>query len=181
MSYILHFLGQMLPWWVAFTLLYLPGRALFLRKRKIASRFYREVLLYLFFFFLVGVTSQTVLCSLHEFSLANVGKRLNFMPGAILSQMRVSPYSVIIGFLGNILVFLPLGFLAPMLWRRMGFWKTAAGGALLSLSYEILQLPLDRSTDIDDLILNTAGVMLGYLLFLLVRWIFPAIRKIAKE
>lgn len=173
MSYILHFLREMLPWWLAFTLLYLPCRFLFLRKKKRPVRAGRELLLYLFFFFLVGVSSQTVLCSLPSFSLQNVGKKISLVPGTIFYRMKISPYSAIIGFWGNLLVLSPLGFLAPLLFRRAKFCHVACGGALLSLTYEILQLPLDRSTDIDDLLLNTAGVILGYLLFLLWRRCFP--------
>ncbi|MBS5873666.1 MAG: VanZ family protein [Clostridiales bacterium] len=35
--------------------------------------------------------------------------------------------------------------------------------------------PLDRGTDIDDLLLNTLGAVLGYLLFLLIRRLWPAL------
>lgn len=150
-----------------------PCRFLFLRKKKRPVRAGRELLLYLFFFFLVGVSSQTVLCSLPSFSLQNVGKKISLVPGTIFYRMKISPYSAIIGFWGNLLILSPLGFLAPALFRRAKFCHVACGGALLSLTYEILQLPLDRSTDIDDLLLNTAGVILGYLLFLLWRRCFP--------
>ena len=65
---------------------------------------------------------------------------------------------------GNIALFIPSGILLPTLYKKLnGFWKTVAAGALISLCVELLQLPLaSRATDIDDLILNTVGVMLGY-------------------
>ena len=67
---------------------------------------------------------------------------------------------------GNILGFMPAGFFIPMLWEeRKGFLFTICVTFQMSLLVEILQL-LFRvgSFDVDDLILNTLGGMLGCLL-----------------
>ena len=46
------------------------------------------------------------------------------------------------------------------------FSKVVGAGFLISLFNEILQLPFfDRSSDIDDLTLNTLGVIIGYAIF----------------
>ena len=51
------------------------------------------------------------------------------------------------------------------------FFKVAGTGFLMSLTIEILQLPFaDRTSDVDDLILNTLGVVTGYVLFVIVRY-----------
>lgn len=54
----------------------------------------------------------------------------------------------LINLAGNIAVFVPMGFFLSLLWRRPSFWKALAGGFLLSLSIELIQLlpsgPLDR-------------------------------------
>lgn len=65
---------------------------------------------------------------------------------------------------GNVAMFIPSGIVLPVVYRQLdGFWKTVAAGALLSLCIEILQLPFAaRTSDIDDLILNTLGVVIGY-------------------
>ena len=53
-----------------------------------------------------------------------------------------------------------------------GRWKAAAAGAFISLCTEILQLPFpSRASDVDDLILNTLGVVVGYGIFAAVKWI----------
>ena len=50
------------------------------------------------------------------------------------------------------------------------FKKTALTGFLISLAIEIIQLPFAvRASDIDDLILNTLGVMAGYGIYALVK------------
>ncbi len=74
---------------------------------------------------------------------------------------------------GNLFLLVPIGILMPILWTRMrNFWKTVIIGASISLIIELLQYVLaylgfgwGRATDIDDLILNTLGVMIGYVIF----------------
>lgn len=66
----------------------------------------------------------------------------------------------------NIIMFLPLGFLLPFLWKGYrNLKKTAAAGAGLSLAIEVCQLFNLRATDVDDLMMNTLGAVFGYLLW----------------
>lgn len=75
---------------------------------------------------------------------------------------------------GNILMFGPLGLLLPLLWKYFRkFSKTVLFGFLVSFTIEFSQLFLARGTDIDDLILNTIGTMLGYLTFVVFHKLFP--------
>ncbi len=73
---------------------------------------------------------------------------------------------LLINLVGNILVFVPLGFgLAGALDRgrvKPIIWPAVLGGFMLSLAIELLQLATpSRSTDVDDLIFNTLGAALG--------------------
>lgn len=80
----------------------------------------------------------------------------------------------IINLFGNILFFLPVGFLLPFLSQKFErAWKTIFFGGLLSLLIEVWQLFLPRGTDIDDIILNTLGTALGYCLFWIITKLFP--------
>lgn|SRR5574344_1812087 len=75
---------------------------------------------------------------------------------------------------GNIIMFAPFGFLLPMLSAKMQKWyKVIGSGAVVSLCIESCQLFLVRSTDIDDVILNTLGVALGYVCFKFFKKILP--------
>lgn len=70
---------------------------------------------------------------------------------------------------GNIVGFIPLGFLLPSLFKglRRG-WKVMLVTFFVSLGFEGTQLlTLLGSFDVDDLLLNTIGGTLGYLFFLL--------------
>ena len=77
----------------------------------------------------------------------------------------------------NVLLFVPLGFLLPVLWKRFrSFLWTGLLGFSFSLSIELLQLLTLRATDINDLMTNTTGTILGWLLGRLVLKLFPSIR-----
>lgn len=66
---------------------------------------------------------------------------------------------------GNIIGFIPFGFLLPLLFKSLlGFRKIAMFTFCLSLGFEMLQLVFFMgSFDVDDLILNTLGGVLGYI------------------
>ena len=69
----------------------------------------------------------------------------------------------------NAVMFAPFGFLLPVLWRGCRKWSvTTLAGFLLSLTIEILQMFCFRATDVDDLLMNTLGALLGYFL----AWLF---------
>jgi heavy metal sensor kinase len=94
----------------------------------------------------------------------------NYVPfKTILSYLRGYPgWGVaLVNLLGNIIPFMPLGFLLPLLYRPIS-WKGVLGiGGAYSLCIETLQLGLRVGAfDVDDILLNTLGVMLGYLTFL---------------
>ena len=77
----------------------------------------------------------------------------------------------------NVLLFVPLGFFLPVLWKRFRpFLWTALFGLGFSLSIELLQLFTFRATDINDLMTNTAGTILGWCLGRLIGKLFPSIR-----
>lgn len=77
----------------------------------------------------------------------------------------------------NVLLFVPLGFFLPVLWKRFrSFLWTALFGLGFSLSIEVLQLFTLRATDINDLMTNTLGTVLGWCLGRLLLKLFPSIR-----
>lgn len=76
---------------------------------------------------------------------------------------------------GNVLGFIPYGFILPVILGNMrnGFLITTSGFAI-SLLVETIQLITKVGCfDVDDLILNTLGALVGYLLF----WICNQIRR----
>lgn len=66
----------------------------------------------------------------------------------------------------NIIMLMPLGFLLPYIWKNFrNPLKVAFTGFLFSVFIEFTQLPTNRLSDIDDLIMNTVGAVLGYVVW----------------
>ncbi|SRR6266545_1294135 len=68
---------------------------------------------------------------------------------------------------GNLLLLLPLGLLGPIAVPALDrWWRIALLALLVSTAIELTQLAVpDRSADIDDVIVNVAGALLGFGLF----------------
>ena len=70
--------------------------------------------------------------------------------------------------LGNVLIFLPFGFFMAMASRYRSFLSTLIYSFALSLTIELSQLFMKVGCfDVDDLLLNTIGGILGFITFLI--------------
>ena len=72
------------------------------------------------------------------------------------------------GAAGNVALFMPLGFLLPLLapWFDR-WWRTVGAGLLLSATIEWSQVafPGVRRPDVNDVLMNTLGAALGFLAY----------------
>jgi glycopeptide antibiotics resistance protein len=74
----------------------------------------------------------------------------------------------------NMVVFVPIGILAPLLLTRTSWWRVLSLAAGVSFAVEGLQVAAQRLfggghiADINDFLFNVAGGMLGYGLFVIV-------------
>lgn len=112
----------------------------------------------------------------------------NFIPFASIYETLTRSISwriALRNILGNVLMFMPLGMFAPILWNQRSLFsalKTALG---LSVAIELTQYFIGfllrhnyRNVDIDDVFLNTVGALLGFLVFKL---LYPWIRAVLDE
>ena len=89
----------------------------------------------------------------------------NFVPfRSIEHDVLKGGRDFVVNFLGNLAAFLPMGWLLPsLLGRRCSAAKVAGWSLAASLMVEVLQgISGRRVADVDDLILNTAGGLMGY-------------------
>ena len=89
--------------------------------------------------------------------------RVNLVPFVNLFDYETKR-KLLLNVVGNVGMYIPSGIVLPVVCKKPdGFGKTVLTGALISLCFEMLQLPFNvRTSDIDDLILNTLGVAVGY-------------------
>lgn len=142
-----------------------------------------EVGCWLFGLSLFGVLSQTILPELAALfqGIPQGGNRVNLELFLVFRQTWDEVFRngntayFFINFLGNIAVFIPIGFFPPLLWKGFQkFWKAGLLGCGVSIFIELTQLLLPRGTDVDDIWLNTLGALTGYLIWRILRWAAPS-------
>jgi glycopeptide antibiotics resistance protein len=111
-----------------------------------------------------------------NFAGTNAGHAPNFGPfKTILPYLLGYKGWIIAGvnLVGNIALLVPIGFLAPLVYWNMTWKRALALGVVAGLSIEVMQTVLRVGIfDIDDVILNALGVMIGYGAFaILAKWI----------
>lgn len=77
---------------------------------------------------------------------------------------------------GNFIMLFPLGIYLPLLYRKLrkpyGFFAILLISFFVSVGIEVLQLATNyRSTDVDDIMLNTMGACLGFIIYQLIKLI----------
>ena len=94
--------------------------------------------------------------------------RINLVPLVHLLEYP-EKREALINVIGNTAMFIPLGIVWPVVYKKLDRpRKVICAGVGVSLAVEVLQLPFfDRVSDIDDLLLNSLGFLLGYGIWLL--------------
>lgn len=129
---------------------------LFLLMNKRYFHNFRKTVCYLIFaVYLSGVFAVVGLPTVNYFRL---DPNFNFIPFAYM----FSDYE---NSLLNVLLFMPLGFFLPLYWKHFKkFHRTFFFGLCTSLFIEILQLFTYRATDINDLMTNALGTIIGWVI-----------------
>ena len=121
----------------------------------------RFLALIVFSLYIIGVYYVTGAGTLYD--------GLRFKPELRHTQINLLPFSRdidIVAYLLNIVLFVPLGLLIPLIWKKMNKPGRVLGvGFLFTLLIELSQLLNHRATDIDDAILNVFGAAVGFGLF----------------
>ena len=181
---------------------YCAGRVLVIRRRLFADKISyemslktgaREVVLALFVLFMAGLlmlTFQNGQEWMRVRSLAGAAERIRNRIGVnltpfhtIRNYMKYAPSVdwLRVNIVGNVVMFIPWGFGLPLLWKEYrSFIKLIFMSLFLPLCIEFCQLFVGRTVDVDDVILNFAGAMLGGILFLVLRVLFPKVGRLAK-
>ena len=175
-----------MPVWLALS----PRRHERLRRRGLFSPPPRERALLLFVLFCAGLAALTLFparfWTVQHWRAAARGEQPLFPPvdwKLQLATLQLTPFNeirrgqyggwVLFLVIANIGIFLPVGFFPALLWRRPRWYRSLLAGLCSSCAIEFIQFFIGRSSDIDDVILNTAGALAGFWLFLLLRAAFP--------
>lgn len=144
-----------------------------MRERQMYRRMVFEVYCALMIFLLFLQRSPRAIDSDYVQTLRD---NLSLIPGDTIRRFLhvwdspVYHWAAIVNLIGNIVMFIPLGFGLPWVFEGLrGLWKTLLLSAGIIVLVEAVQLvTLLGRCDIDDLILNMIGVSAGYLLWSLI-------------
>lgn len=113
-----------------------------------------------FAFYLSAVCSVTGVPSMNSLV---IDPRFNLIP---FIDIVNGPMGYVKNTVLNIVMFVPFGFFLPVIWKRRysSLKKVFLTGLGVSAGIEVLQIFTHRLTDVDDLVTNTVGAVLGYCL-----------------
>lgn len=157
-------------------------RLYYFRRRKGPWSFYREFLYLIFAIYLSGLASATLTPNHGSIARAETAAAIDLRPklaSLVCSSASLPEDSTQHSFCvrnagGNVLLFVPLGILIPLVWSRIRFWRGVAIALGVSVSIELIQY-LSRAwgsyrlADVNDVILNVLGACVGLALLSLLR------------
>lgn len=146
-------------------MVYLP--AFFIAKRKYGKRpLIRHLAIYVFIGVILSVLYATIFIYGFDISLNPEYHFLNLVPFIWVKETYAMGVNKMIDqLLMNIVMIVPLGFIFPVIFKSLRkWWKTGISVMAFITCIEIFQYFIGRSADIDDLIMNTFGGLLGYVL-----------------
>jgi len=158
-------LTVILPFLIAFVILSLIDR-----HKNISQTKKKFLLLLVFVIYIFGVfyfTGVGTIFDIQRRGMQFESGKVNLLPFS--REIDVVEYFL------NVLLFIPLGFLLPIIWPNIKKIKQIVlSGISFSLLIELSQLFTNRRTDIDDVLMNTFGTILGY-------WLFSIFVRIVKK
>lgn len=105
----------------------------------------------------------------------------NFIPFHEITRYQITSVLFIRNIIGNIVLFIPFGFIISDMIKdkinKFNIMITSFICLFTSFSIEAIQMFIGRSFDIDDIILNFAGSIIGYILFKLINCVYHKLPK----
>ncbi len=129
--------------------------------------FYKE------FMNLVFVVYALLLFKLLTNTELNTSSGLNLVPFKEILRYEVGTYGFYFNVIGNILLFVPFGYFVSSYVKASKVSHILFISVITSTTVELVQHYIGRSFDVDDILLNVVGAIIGFLLYIG----FTAIKK----
>lgn len=186
MSLVIQYIWNMFPYCVLGAVLFIIFRVIFQKDNTLDLK--KDIATGLFIAYCFGLASQTIIPHFNfgissstgkpflDVFITNDNSSINLIPfktifeqivgrNEVVSQIDIADVSIL-NLLSNIFLFSPIGFFVPLINERyISLKKIILIGVSTSCVVEVIQLFIGRSCDIDDVILNTCGVVIGFIIF----------------
>ena len=138
-------------------------RLSYLIKNKEKIVLYREIMMLVFIIYILCLFQ--VVTFQDDVSWASN----NFIPFKEIMRYKITNRLFIKNVLGNMIMFLPFGFFTSLYLKSEKITLPLLLTLIASLSIEIVQMIIGRVFDVDDIILNLIGGVLGYFIYSIFR------------
>ena len=179
---------------VAFSIFYILIRKIWLKKKLKNTNKAHEFVLYLFVLSIIFICYITIFPTflMVDKKLYMTFKQKNYHHNNVPFQTINKIFYLLdkgiylkyayMNLLGNLFLFIPFTFLFYCLFKNVKVYQIILLAISISCFIELIQIPMQRISDIDDIILNSIGGLIGILLALLFKKIFPLkIKRLQNE
>ena len=105
----------------------------------------------------------------------------NFIPLKEITRYNIGSDLFIKNVIGNILLFVPFGFFISYILKSKRWFEPFIITITCSITIEFVQLSIGRVFDVDDILLNLIGGIIGYLFYKLAKYISSKLPKFLKN
>lgn len=109
------------------------------------------------------------------------GSGINIIPFKEIMRYEFGSKMFIYNVLGNILIFVPFGYFISRYVKPKKILPIIVDALITSVTVETVQLKIGRSFDIDDIILNIVGAIIGYFVYIAFDAIYKHLPKILQK
>ena len=151
-------------------------RLTYLLKNKKNIILYKEILS---LFFIIYILCLFQVVTYQDVSVGMYNN--NFTPFHEMTRYSFGSRLFLKNVLGNMLLFFPFGLFSCYYTKNKNGWIAFFLSLLASFTIEVTQLAIGRAFDIDDIILNVIGGMLGFLFYYAIANLWSTFPKILKS
>lgn len=114
-------------------------------------------------------------------STENATSGINYIPFKEMTRYSIGSKSFFYNVVGNIVLFIPFGYFVTNYLKGKKLHHILIPSLLISLTAELIQYFIGRAYDIDDIILNVVGAILGFMFYISLRAIKQHLPKILQN
>ncbi|MDO5568869.1 MAG: VanZ family protein [bacterium] len=162
------------PMIIIITMIVVTMRIAYLMKNHKKISLYKELLSLIFIIYIL------CLFNIVTFQDVNFGKS-NYIPFKEMFRYELFTEKFFKNVMGNVILFIPYGFFTAYFLKCKRLWYPFFLTLLVSTMIEAVQLYIGRVFDIDDIILNILGGLVGYFLYRLLDKIKHKLPKIFRQ
>lgn len=184
---------QVIPITCVVGILYAVWRVIRVKKKKLHIQWGAEIMRWLFVCYLTGLINLVLVPSnmwSHFFFFLKNGYPAGDLDPLFSGGFNLTPtlLKCLMGeytigrwvrdmLTGNLLMFIPMGFFLPLVSERVGRHNILKIAVAVPVVVEVIQIIIGRSFDVDDLILNFAGIVAGYFIAVGIKKYYSIIKE----